>query len=84
MSKLLPKKFGEKLDVDTHIDLVARVKAMTPQQRLERAAELLEEGRRYLPLLARFRAEKAAKTIEDEDGQSTEGSITRTDPGRIC
>ena len=51
MSKLLPKKFGEKLDVDTHIDLVARVKAMTPQQRLERAAELLEEGRRYLPLL---------------------------------
>jgi hypothetical protein len=33
MSKLSPKKYGEKLDVDTHTDLVARLEALTPAER---------------------------------------------------
>ena len=65
MSKLLPKKYGEKLDVDTHIDLVARVNAMTREERLARARELIEMGRKYLPLLARHRAEQE-KFLEHE------------------
>jgi len=66
MSKLLPKKYGDRLGVDTQIDLVARVETMTPNQRLARAEELIEMGRQYLPPLEKFRPDEAAKTMEDE------------------
>jgi len=74
MSKLLPKKYGEKLDVDTHIDLIAQVNAMTPAERLSRANELIETGRQYLPLLARHRAEQA-RLIEHEEDANEDGKI---------
>jgi len=74
MSKLLPKKFGEKLDVDTHIDLVAQVNAMTPAERPAQANQLIEMGKQYLPLLAKHRAEQA-KLIEHEQHANEERKI---------
>jgi hypothetical protein len=59
MSKLLPKKYGERLDVNTHIDLVARLSAMTPAERLARANQLLESAAQYLPLLDHVESEQA-------------------------
>jgi hypothetical protein len=51
-----------------------RVMAMTPEQDLARANELLEMGRAYLPLLARHRAEQA-KLVEHEPGASEDGEV---------
>jgi hypothetical protein len=59
MSKLLPKKYGERLDVNTHIDLVARLSAMTPAERLARANQLLEGAAQYLPALDHVESEQA-------------------------
>jgi hypothetical protein len=39
-----PKASGEEKD-----DLVARLEAMAPEQRVEEARKLLEEGKKYLP-----------------------------------
>jgi len=59
MSKLMPKKYGEKLDVNTHIDLMTRLSAMTPTERLARANQLLESAAQYLPLLEHVESEQA-------------------------
>src|SRR6516225_2412526 len=53
---------------DRHIlegSLEHQIIAMTPDERLARARELIEMGRQYLPLLARHRAEQE-KLIEHE------------------
>jgi hypothetical protein len=39
-----PKAAGEEKD-----DLLARLEAMAPEQRVEEARKLLEEGKKYLP-----------------------------------
>jgi hypothetical protein len=65
MSKLLPKKYGERLDVNTHIDLVARLSAMTPAERLARANQLLEGAAQYLPLLEHVESEQAEESDDD-------------------
>jgi hypothetical protein len=64
MSKLRPERYGDNMKIDKKIDIVARVEAMTPQQRIARADQLLEMGRQFLPLLEKV--ETAAETEEDD------------------
>jgi len=74
MSKLLPKRYGETLDVSTHIDLVAQLSAMTPAERLARANELLEGAAQYLPLLEQFETEQVDESKPDSIPESGEPS----------
>jgi hypothetical protein len=74
MSKLLPKKYGEKLDVDAHIDLVARLLAMTPAERLARANQLLEGAAQYLPALDHVESEQVDESKADSIPDSAERS----------
>jgi hypothetical protein len=68
MSKLRPERSGDNMRIDKKVDIVARVEAMTPQQRIARADQLLEMGRQFLPLLEKVEA--AAQAEEDEDGNT--------------
>jgi hypothetical protein len=66
MSKLRPERYGDNMRIDKKVDIVARVEAMTPQQRIARADQLLEMGRQFLPLLEKVEA-AAAEAEEDEE-----------------
>src|SRR5262249_30913258 len=59
MSKLLPKKYGEKLDVNNRVDLVAQLSLMSPAERMTKAEELLQGAARYLPVLDQYENERA-------------------------
>jgi hypothetical protein len=53
-----PKAAGEEKD-----DLEARVKAMTREERLARAEEIIENGRRYLPAFEELERKREARRL---------------------
>jgi histone H3/H4 len=84
MSKLMPQKYGQKLDVNTHIDLVARLTAMTPAERLARAEELLQGAASYLPLLeAQENARADRLESESEGGEPADESEADSVPDAV-
>ena len=58
MSKLLPKKYGERLDVSNHIDLAAQISLMSPAERLAPADELLAGAVKYYHCSSKLSANK--------------------------
>jgi hypothetical protein len=49
-NSILDRAFGKpKIGGEEKDDLVARLKAMTPEERVEYARKLLEEGKKHLP-----------------------------------
>jgi hypothetical protein len=49
-----PKIMGEEKD-----DFVAQIEAMTPEERVEMAQQLLEKGRKYLPAYEAWERERS-------------------------
>jgi hypothetical protein len=58
-----PKVGGEEKD-----DFVARLEAMTPEERAQLARQLLEEGRLYLPAYRESERKRSRATAERGDG----------------
>jgi hypothetical protein len=70
MSKLLPKKYGEKLDVNNRVDLVAQLSLMSPAERMTKAEELLQGAVRYLPVLDQYENGAEEPDSEPNDQES--------------
>ena len=70
---ILDRAFGKAKAADEQKDeLVARIQAMTPEERVKMATELVERGARYLPAyeaaLAKSRSLRLAAGAEQSDG----------------
>jgi hypothetical protein len=70
---ILDRAFGKPRVVEEKKDdLVARIAAMTPEERARMAQDLLKQGERYVPAyeraLARSRSLRLAAGVEREDG----------------
>jgi hypothetical protein len=62
-----PKAVGEEKD-----DLEARVKAMTPEERLARAEEIIEKGKKYLPAFEALMRKREARRLRLVSGAAEE------------
>jgi predicted unusual protein kinase regulating ubiquinone biosynthesis (AarF/ABC1/UbiB family) len=73
-NSILDRAFGKPKIAEEKDDLAARVAAMTPEERLARAEELIASGKRFLPLLERVEAElDAAHDDEQVKAPRTDG-----------
>ena len=67
-NSILDRAFGKPKVIEEKGDLVERIAAMTREERLARAEELIASGKRYLPVLERVEADADAA----HDGEASE------------
>jgi hypothetical protein len=65
-NSILDRAFGKPKVTEEKDDLVERIAAMTREERLARAEELIASGKRFLPLLERVEAELAAAHDDEQ------------------
>jgi len=78
-NSLFERAFGrQKIGAEEKDDLVARLEAMLPEERVRTARQLLEEGRRYCRHTASGSASKAGKAeaVPGERGGPAEVGVT--------
>jgi hypothetical protein len=68
-NSILDRAFGKpKIGSEEKDDLVARLEAMTPEERAALARELIEEGQRYLPAYREWERKRRRATAERGHG----------------
>ena len=77
--ELLGKELGMFYDrAENRLSLEARVAAMTPQERLALADELLERAQKYVPLFEQYQREHPAQNYQTGRGSSAATSVRCT------